>query len=78
MKILWFYAITADLIADGWWIEHCDIMGRGRPSGKLDPRIIAMRWHEGRVVDSPRWRHITDPNELAYCLGEVSKEEAKA
>lgn len=60
------YAITADLIADGWWIEHCDIMGRGRPSGKLDPRIIAMRWHEGRVVDSSRWRHITDPNEPKF------------
>ena len=58
------YAITAELIADGWWIEHCDIMGRGRRSGRLDPRIIAMRWHEGRVVDSPRWRYITGPYEM--------------
>lgn len=58
------YAITAELVADGWWIEHCDIMGRARPSGKRDPRIIAMRWHEGQVVDSARWRYITDPYEM--------------
>lgn len=62
------YAITAELVADGWWIEHCDIMGRARPSGKLDPRIIAMRWHEGRVVDSARWRYHIDPYEMK--LGE--------
>lgn len=60
------YAITADLIADGWWIEHCDVLGRSRLDGKIEPRIIAMRWHEGRVVDSPRWRYITDPNEPKF------------
>lgn len=65
------YPITADLIADGWWIEHCDIMGRGRRSGKLDPRIIAMRWHEGRVVDSARWRYITDPYEMKMGMDKV-------
>ena len=57
------FSLTAELIADGWWIQHCDVLGRSRLDGKIEPRIIAMRWHEGRVVDSPRWRYITDPYE---------------
>lgn len=60
------FSVTAELIADGWWIDHCDLLGRGQRDGKLDPRIIAMRWHEGAVVDSPRWRYHLDPTEYKF------------
>jgi len=55
------FPLTAELIADGWWIDHCDVLGRGGRDGKIEPRIIAMRWQEGHEVDSSRWSFHLDP-----------------
>ena len=55
------FRLTAELIVDGWWIDYCDVLGRGGRDGKIGPRIIAMRWQEGHEVDSSRWRFHLDP-----------------
>lgn len=55
------YQLTAELIRDGWWITDCDVMGSARWDGRVELRIIAMRWQEGHPVDSSAWRYRTDP-----------------